>query len=292
MKEPSKVFEPPTARSKSEFETKTAAINVTPTPNDKYDINTIKADAQWLSQNAKVNESAALRVVVIAFHSRAHSHLMGPLSIQDFVNLQEAAGVGNGQASAILGSADTSTTVDAETIWAEFETVESRRRHLLATYLSERRSFTITADFLMTFLLHSQRTVADSSESDALRRAVLKDAFAFDEETDVNIATFEALIPRYFGLLPKFLENPQTVLPSFDSQILTADLETDWMRTSLTEAIHSMSLAFQILDLAGQRFANPDVVSQWFQLTAKYRFFDQLRCVRTPTLISPYFFSF
>lgn len=281
LKTPLKVFEPPSPRSKSEFETKTAAINVTPDPNDKYDIKTVKEDAQWLSQNAAINEVAALRVVAVAFHARAYSHMTGPLSTQDVVNLQEAAGVSSGQASVILGAIDTSAAVDAETIWAEFEKVESRRRRLLATYLSERRSFTTAADGLITFLLHGQRTLA-SSASDTLRQAILKDAFGFDEEADVNIAVFETLVPAYFELLPKCFEESQTVLQSVDSQVLTVELEADWIRTSLAEAIHSMTLAFQILDTAGQLFANPDVVSQWFEFTARYGFLDQLQFVRLP----------
>lgn len=281
LKTPAKAFEPPSSKSKSDFESKTAAINVTPAPNDKYDINTIKDDAQWLSKNANVNEVAALRVVVIAFHSRAHSHLRGPLSTQDVVNLQEAAGVGSGQASVILGSIDTSATVDAETIWAEFETADSRRRHLLATYLSERRSFAIAADYLMTFLLHNQSTLAGPG-SDELRKAILKDAFVFDAESDTNTEVFEALVPKYLELLPQYLEGPENVLPSIESKILTAELETEWMRTSLAEVIHSMTLIFQILDLSSQKFANHDIVSKWFGFAAKYGFFDQLQYVKNP----------
>lgn len=209
--------------------------------------------------------------------------MTGPLSTQDVVNLQEAVGVSSGQASVILGSIDTSAVVDAETIWAEFEKPENRRRQLLAIYLSERRSFATAADGLITFLLHGQQTPA----SNELNEAILKQAFEF-KEGDVNVGVFEPLVPAYLGVLPDSLEGSQAVLQSVDPEVFSADLEADWIRTSLTEGIHSMTLAFQILDTSGGLFANPDVVSQWFGFTAKFGFLDQLQFVSTaPYLLSP-----
>lgn len=58
-------FGPPSAKSRSAFQTKTAAINVTPSSNGDYDIDQIKADALWLSESSKIDEISALRVVLL-----------------------------------------------------------------------------------------------------------------------------------------------------------------------------------------------------------------------------------
>ena len=281
LKTPSKPFEPPTAQSKTDYGTKTAAINVVPDKNDPYDINQIKDDALWLSGSLQVNEVAALRIAVVEYHSRAQSHLTGPLSTQDIASIQEAAGVSDAQASSILALLNVSAVVDAETTWAGFETEANRRQRLLATYLSERRSFMSVVDALLTFLLHSRAT-AMGPEVDALRRAVVKEAFGFDELADMNISAFEELALKYLGLLDDCIGRSQSGPNMTDRQIFTEQLEVDWIRTALTEAIHAMSIAFQVLDLGGQIFAPQDVVAQWFRFVETFQFLEPLGGVSIP----------
>ncbi|KAK5653097.1 hypothetical protein OQA88_9195 [Cercophora sp. LCS_1] len=274
LKNPSSPFAPPSAQSKTDYETKTAAINVVPTPGDPYNISEIKSDAKWLSQVANVNEVAALRVAVLEYHTRAHNHLTGPLSTQDVVNIQEAGGVSDSQASSIAALLNVSVVADAETLWATFEKEENRRQRVLATYLSERRSFMSSADSLITFLLHSR--AAKDSDVDVLRRAIAKEAFCFDESGTMNIAVFEALAPRYLSLLGNSIESSQSGPKVDDPKIMTEQLGVDWVRTALTEAIHAMSLSFQVIDLIGQAFALPDVITQWFTLMGTFDFLDPL----------------
>ncbi|KAK3380351.1 nucleoporin subcomplex protein binding to Pom34-domain-containing protein [Lasiosphaeria ovina] len=278
IKTPSAVFEPPTAKSKTDFETKTAAINVIPAPNDRFTIGVIKEDALWLSENVNINEVAALRIVAIEFQVRAQSHLTGPLSSQDVVNIQEAAGVTDAQASSILAILNVSAATDAEATWADFETQTSRRRRLLTTYLSERRSFLGAADSLASFLLHS-RSAAKGPEVDELRRIVAKAAFNFDElnsQPDVSLAPFEALVPSYLAILGHSIARSQTGPGNVTRPVLTEQIEVDWLRTCLTEAVHAMSLVFQILDLAGAVFATPDLVAQWFAFVDSCEFLESL----------------
>ncbi|KAH6841107.1 nucleoporin subcomplex protein binding to Pom34-domain-containing protein [Chaetomium sp. MPI-CAGE-AT-0009] len=273
LREPTKTFAPPTNQTKLDFETKTGAINVVPSPNDPYDLDTIKGDAQWLSKNINTNEVAALRVVLIEYQSRAHSHLTGPLSTQDVANIQEAAGVGDAQASAILASLNATTVADAESTWADFESETSRRQRLLSTYLSERRSFLGAVDALLAFLLHSCSPDA-GSELKPLRDAVLQEAFGFDNNaTKPDMSRLDALAPTYIRTLDDCFVRIHAPPESLDLQILTAQLEVDWVRTALTEAIHAMSLAFQILDLKASHFATPEIVTQWFAVMDTCEFF-------------------
>ncbi|KAK3357224.1 nucleoporin subcomplex protein binding to Pom34-domain-containing protein [Lasiosphaeria hispida] len=276
LKSPTTTFEPPSAQSKTDFETKTAAINVIPAPNDRYNISEIKDDARWLSETANINQVIALRIVVVEYQSRAHSHLTGPLSTQDVVNIQEAAGVSDAQASSILALLNVSVVADAESTWADFETKTSRRQRILTTYLSERRSFLSAADTLVTFLLHSNKDRL-GPEIDALRQAVLKDAFGFDELAPVpDLRRFQLLAPKYLAFLDECINRSQSSPTFKDRELITEQLEVDWARTALTEAIHAMALAFQILDLEAPGFAPPDVVTQWFQFVDTFAFLEPL----------------
>ncbi|KAL2134268.1 hypothetical protein VTI74DRAFT_635 [Chaetomium olivicolor] len=274
LREPTKTFGPPTNQTKLDFETKTGAINVVPSPNDPYNLDTIKADARWLSKNVNINEVAALRIVLVEYQSRAHSHLTGPLSTQDVANIQEAAGVGDAQASAILALLNVTTVLDAESTWAEFEKETQRRQRLLITYLSERRSFLGAADAFLAFLLHS-RSTGIAPDLDGLRRAVFKEAFAFEEDATTHDTTkLEALAPTYISTLEDCLKRTQAAPESLDKEMVTDLFQVDWIRTALTEAIHAISLAFQILDLKGPVFAAPELVNQWFALMDVCEFFE------------------
>lgn len=278
FRDPTKTFEPPTNQSKLDFETKTSAVNVTPSPNDPYSIESIKDDARWLSKNFKVNEVAALRIALVEYQSRAHSHLTGPLSTQDVANIQEAAGVGDAQASAILALLNVTTAVDAESTWADFESETRRRQRLLTTYLSERRSFLGAVDALITFLVHSKPA---QSKADDLRRAVLMEAFGFDEAAPApNTSRLNALAPTYVGLLDGCFKRADTQLEYPDRQFLTEQLEVDWNRTALTEAVHALSLVFQISDLETPFFSSTEIVAQWFALMQEYRFLESAFGVR------------
>ncbi|KAK4250548.1 nucleoporin subcomplex protein binding to Pom34-domain-containing protein [Corynascus novoguineensis] len=274
FREPTRTFAPPTNETKLDFETKTGAINVVPSPNDPYNFDTIKNDARWLSKNVNINEVAALRVVIIEYQSRAHSHLTGPLSTQDVANIQEAAGVGDAQASAIVALLNVTTVVDADSAWADFESETTRRRRLLSTYLSERRSFVGAIDALLAFLLHS-RAPGSGVELDALRDAVLQGAFGFDQNAAKPDTTqLDALAPTYIRTLEGCFDRLQATPESLDSEMLTEQLEVDWIRTAFTEAIHALSLIFQILDLKAAQFAASQLVTQWFALMDACEFFE------------------
>lgn len=262
LKNPAQAFSPPTAQTKTDYETKTAAINVIPAPNDPYNVSEIKADAKWLSDAVNVNEVAALRIVVLEYRSRPESHLTGPLSSQDIVNIQEAAGVSDAQATSILALLNVASVEDAETAWAAFEAESGRRQRILGTYLSERRSFMGAADSTITFILHG-RVGSIGVQVDTLRHIVARDGFGFDE-ININVSVFEQLVPGYLRELER-CSNFLQAGPSISiADIWTEQLQMDWIRTALTEAIHAMSFVFQVLDLTGNAFASPEIVQLWF----------------------------
>ncbi|KAH8910258.1 hypothetical protein BR93DRAFT_976413 [Coniochaeta sp. PMI_546] len=275
LKTPNLVFGPPSSQSKAAFETKTAAINATPTPTDKYDIKIIKEDALWLSKNASLNEVDALRIVVVEHLSRSNSHLTGPLSAQDVLNVQEAAGVSSAQASSIFGPMDVSAAPDAETIWSDFERQESRRARLIATLLSEQRSFAAAADAFVTFILHRSPSLT-SPESTSLRGDIIKAAFGSQDGERVRLDSVEPLVKTYISVLPRYLENYQTVSEKMDDEYVSGDLAIAALAAGLAQATHALSVVFQILDQSSNTFAPPEIVSQWFQFLDDTRFLSMI----------------
>ena len=62
LKRPLAPFLPPSSGTKSQFDHRTAAINITPDDSAPYNLTQIKEDALWLSTEGGIDEVVALRV--------------------------------------------------------------------------------------------------------------------------------------------------------------------------------------------------------------------------------------
>lgn len=134
---PYDAYAEPSAQTKSAFERKTSAINVTPSSTMLYDVKQIKDDALWLSNVAKIGEVAALRVVVEECQSRAAAQLLGPFSEDELASIRDAAGDTKYSSSIPVGLV--SRGPDAQDIQKEFDKTDSRQKRILRIYLAERR---------------------------------------------------------------------------------------------------------------------------------------------------------
>ncbi|KAI1406973.1 nucleoporin subcomplex protein binding to Pom34-domain-containing protein [Hypoxylon sp. FL1857] len=284
---PGSAFDPPSDRSPhhAAFVKKTAAIHVTPTSNDKYDVNVIKEDALWLSKNARINEIAALRVVVIEFQSRPRNQLLGPISNQDVANLREAAGATNSQTTNILPGFKIGSTLDAAEIQANFEKADSRKRRIFQTYLDECRYYAATNDYLFSLIL--QESLPGSPVTDASReiRKSYLEAYGMSPKqpqkspSDTPTKTFHALATQYLNLIPDSISRSQVPVDTVaeDKDLQTEELNVRWIQTWLTEALHRMVVVFQLLDLSRDVFVAPQIAQQWFSLVRAFSFLDQLQ---------------
>ncbi|KAL7788327.1 nucleoporin subcomplex protein binding to Pom34 domain-containing protein [Trichoderma ceciliae] len=284
LSEPSAAFAPPDEATNKNFETKTAPINVTPASTDRYDINVFKDDAKWLSRNAKVNLVAALRVVVIEYQSRSSRHLLGPLSSQDAANLQEAAGLQNGQGSAFLSDMGASAALDADEISAEFEKPEAKRRRLFDTLLTERRFFIMAADYATSIKLYKRLPIfAPGDDSIADLYKLKLSAQPRDE--------METLLPAYLDVVSSCMSGIEAGMKAFTDEalLLNDEVELDWLRSLLTEVVHSLSVVLQLVDCYGSDFPPSSVINQWFSLMEIYGFFDSIQPINqiTAELIMP-----
>ncbi|OBR13639.1 Nucleoporin [Colletotrichum higginsianum IMI 349063] len=260
-------------KTTSKFETRTAAIHVTPQPNQKFDIKVIKEDAQWLSRNAKVNLITALRATVVEFQSRPASHLTSTLSSQDIVNLQEASGVASMQSSALVPIAGAAQ--DAETIWADFEKEESRRQRIFQTYLAERRHFLMTAALVQENVLYTQPSASVlTTAGEPSTQTHLIPANDRPKYLDDLLTTYLQYVTDAIGRLAEGLE---AVVE--DKGLLGEELELEWMRTALTEVVHALTVVFQSIYGNGDSFVPSAVVGQWFGLMDNYGFLNGITAV-------------
>lgn len=286
---PGSAFDPPADKNShhAAFVKKTAAIQVTPAPNDKYDINVIKEDALWLSRNARINEIAALRVVVVEFQSRPQSQLLGPISNQDVANLREAAGAANAQTTNILPGFNIASTLDATEIQANFEKPESRKRRIFQTYLDECRYYAATNDYILTLMLQESLPMLPATDASRTIRKSFLQAYGMSPKQpqksplDTPTKTFHALVTQYLNILPDSVSRSQAALDAMvdDKVLSTEELNERWIQTWLTESLHRMVVIFQLLDLSSDVFVSAQVAQQWFSLVSAFSFLGQLQSV-------------
>ncbi|KAI2638291.1 nucleoporin subcomplex protein binding to Pom34-domain-containing protein [Xylaria nigripes] len=283
---PGSTFEPsnPKTAHHAIFEKKTAAIQVTPTPNEKYDVNVIKEDALWLSKNAGINEVAALRIVVIEHQSRPASQLLSPISNQDVASLRAAVGAGNLQTANIIPGLSLTATLDAAAIRADFDKAESRRRRIFSTYLSERRYYAATNNYIFTLMLQEKLPMSPATEASSLIRKSLLEAYGISPKqtqsysADIPTKTCHALIAQNMSLLPDCVKRAKTNLEPVvqDKDLLTEDIQEMWTQTSLTEMLHRMTILYQLLDKLGDSFVSDAIAQNWFTLVNDLSFLNQL----------------
>ncbi|CAK7273614.1 hypothetical protein SEPCBS119000_005751 [Sporothrix epigloea] len=282
---PSKAFPPPNAKSAAALETRTAAIHVTPTSTDKYDIKIIKADAAWLSKTAKINEVAALRIVVVELQSRDRAFLASPLSSQDATNIRKAA---SGSIANNLPTAE--STVDADALWADFATEVSRRRRLLATYMSERRALAMATSSVINLVLHGIPPLPDASTAElpnimaaveALRNDIVQGRLSLRQKHNADAvpdaSVFLDMLPTYILELRECMARASAGIQESTvnaEAVLTEGLALAWVQTALSEAVHYMSVIFLVLQNCGPVFVSPAVTADWFRFAGEYGFLD------------------
>ncbi|KAI9167464.1 Nucleoporin [Paramyrothecium foliicola] len=274
LKDPSKPFAPPCEQTGKDFETKTAAINVTSVSTERFDIAKLKEDAKWLSQNANINLVAALRLVIIEHQSRPSRHLTGLLSSQDATNLEEAAGLNNGQGKAFVADLVGTKPLDADEIAAEFEKSETKKQNLFSTFLAERRFFMSVAEQFHSIKLYGR---LPSVVTIGLDVAELYGQKTGKPSRDV----LEPLLPAYLDTVTACMDRIGSGLRSVttDALLLVDEVELTWLKTLLAEVIHGLSVVLQVVDCFGNDFPPSSAVNQWFSLMDFYTFFDPIQPV-------------
>lgn len=267
---------PPTAKTRSSFETRTAAIHVTPSDNGRYDIEEIKKDALWLSRELNVDEVATLRIVVLEWQCRPAALLLGAFQEEELLSVTSAIDGGLG-ASIMLGrSLNHSSSHPTEAAISE----EQRRRRLCLLYLEEREHMLKVSATLASIGAAAEhgslvsgrspdkgKRKASSQWTEELARIVLRKQHLGESTEELP----DELLIRCTAALHSAtdeLGTPQDVLQGLG-------LEGPWIASKLTEMIYIMYLMLTHL----QRSKIPTTslaIERWFEFVGKFGFFQQL----------------
>ncbi|KAH8722577.1 nucleoporin subcomplex protein binding to Pom34-domain-containing protein [Phaeosphaeriaceae sp. PMI808] len=135
LSRPWKPFSDPSPQEKSKFESKTAPISVTPSPNGSYNLEEITEDSLWLSKEAQISEYAALQLVAQEWQSRSMIQLLSGLTEEEALSVQEAAGIANLGASTFVPNSSILSTPLAARV-TQFDTQNQRRLRIIEIYHS------------------------------------------------------------------------------------------------------------------------------------------------------------
>ncbi|KAE8452536.1 hypothetical protein EG329_000439 [Mollisiaceae sp. DMI_Dod_QoI] len=269
---PFDAFPAPSPQTKSAFETKTSAINVTPSSNTKYDLKQIKEDALWLSKVAEVDEISALRVVVEECQSRPAAQLLGPFSEEELVGIREAAG--NSRYSSPIPLSILSQAVEPTAILQDFEKAGNRRWRILRTYLSERRHFFRCADRLLHACLYNTDVGRDQGKQKQPEETAswLDNAGAaiFDK---INSGSEPELILKGIAAIEANVRKLETGTSWSEECDGGEDIEMEWLQNQIIESIHVMELVW-LLTIYVEDCPPSMVVLAWFRLQQSCKFFS------------------
>ena len=267
---PLDVFLPPSAQTKSSFEQKTSAINVTPSANSRYDLKQIKEDALWLSEAVSVDQVSALRVAVVECQDRAAARLLSPFTEDELAGIREAAG--NTKYSTTLPLSILSQPADPEDVKKEFESENARRKRLLDTYLVERSSFLAAFNIVIQAArLFQARENEISSES--LKEPTWLEALGLELVKDFGKSN--VFLSHSVEVIQKTIEDFEKGCGGFTDNATKEEIDIPWGRGLLAQVVHTAESIFDLV------VSNPEATSSknlldWFRLVTNHKYFSTL----------------
>ena len=117
--------------SRSAFDSRTAAINATPSATHQYSIDEIKQNALWLSSEVDLDELEALRLTVLEWQQQPQARLKAGFSDAELASLRDALGVEYCESVGLLPGTPLSRS---DTV---FDTADGLKARLVELYFSE-----------------------------------------------------------------------------------------------------------------------------------------------------------
>ncbi|KAL4977382.1 nucleoporin subcomplex protein binding to Pom34-domain-containing protein [Aspergillus desertorum] len=283
------VFPAPSAKTKSEFDTKTAAIHAETNAQVSYDLKEIKADALWLSEKAGIDEVNALRLTVLEWQTRPASRLLGRLADEEATSLKGAAGVDTFRVSLAGPSFAQIFNIrqrDGNSA-AEFVSEKARRLRLREIYLSERSHIVKTARKLLALFLNSDdQDIAPPRQPGSTNDLCKLGASVFrDRITGSSWQVFAQ----------ECIKGVETRLSALDGEggwlgvaESSEEIESLWRTTLVEEISHLLQSLFMLLQTSSE-IPPADLLMSWLRLMVDNVFLESLQapCDNPLELILP-----
>jgi nuclear pore complex protein Nup188 len=281
LSRPWKPFPDPSQQEKSKFESKTAPISVTPTPNGHYSIDEIKEDSLWLSKDARISEYAALQLVVQEWQSRPTVQLLSGLTEEEALSVQDAAGTAN------LGASTLSTPLAANV--AHFDSQDQRRLRIVDIYHS-----TCAAILRISQLLISWGSVSQLRSQTIYGNDYHSVGAGWIEELGQAVATVQngvssnapgtKALDKCLQAVMKRCESLQNSDPWIVSDSIHAAATERWLVAQTAELQHLLHLALTHSDVLTKGFLPATTVEDWLTFLLRCSFFGEFLAVSTPSL--------
>ncbi|CEL05585.1 hypothetical protein ASPCAL06703 [Aspergillus calidoustus] len=266
------VFSAPSAKSKADFETKTAAIHAETTAQASYDLKEIKADALWLSDKAGIDEVNALRITILEWQNRPATRLLERFADEETTSLKEAAGIDIFRVSLAGPSfAEIFNTNSAEGSNADFASEKNRRLRLRELYLSERSHIVKTARKLVALFLDNddqQRNSGSRTSLSELGASIFKGEIQGRNGHAFTQGCIEAVKARLSAL-----EGDGGWLRASES---TEIIENLWRTTLVEEVSQILQILFLQLQTSFE-IPSADLILKWLRLMIDYVFLESLQ---------------
>ncbi|WEW55909.1 hypothetical protein PRK78_001344 [Emydomyces testavorans] len=270
----------PSEQTKSAFESKTAAINITSGSRARCNLDDIKGDAIWLSKKAVIDEVSALRIAVLEWQNRPEHDLLNQFSDEEIASLQDAIGAGQ-------LSHPTSGIQDIEVLRgtarnaqpSDSYSQDERQLKLFLLYLSEKQHVIKLALYLLSVSLRG-------SLPGTWRRCTI-DAENGSTQQDTKLDELAASVfPR---LTTNDLDKPgisiRACIEAVQLRLSDIDAASDWLPPEVLYA-RQLSLigeVVQIMQILFLRLQESETIPSsalllpWLRLVAKCDFFEQNR---------------
>ncbi|KAK5130418.1 hypothetical protein LTR08_002116 [Meristemomyces frigidus] len=246
--------------TRSRFEGKTAPIQLSQSSHGDYDVEEIKKDALWLSEQLKVDEMVALRIAIVEWQSRAADRLLSGATESEGVVARSSDPRAYFLASTFSAGASSN---GRPSVAQEFDGEEARRDRLLRIFGEERDSvIKLSADLVCKYAW---------SAPDNTSRA----PHDWIDELSVKV-TEEQCSPRVFKDSQGYLAQCLMVLDkNLDNLSRPCQWPQVYLANPVREDLFATSLLVNLGDelrlvLAQLRAINgppsPQVVLQWFNM--------------------------
>ncbi|KAJ5161616.1 hypothetical protein N7492_007008 [Penicillium capsulatum] len=269
-------FSRPSAKTKADFESKTAAIHVETKSKGSFDLEEVKADTQWLSQKAEIDEIAALRIAVLEWQTRPAARLAASFSDEETSSLQSAAGADNLRVSVAGPNLASILRPAMDSTASSFNDTTNRRLRICDVYISER-----------SHIVKISRKLLALSQYDASSEQKLSTPGNGQNSSLCELGKTLFQEKSTSDALAKFLEE---CILAIRSRLTDLAADDGWLsaeeaneetskiwRTSLVEEIvHILQMMFHQLR-ASADVTSGELLASWLELMAEYNFLAELQ---------------
>jgi nuclear pore complex protein Nup188 len=267
LSRPVPIFHTPSSRAKTEFESRTSAINVTPIPDAAYSIEEIKEDTLWLSNCLDLDELECLRIVVLEWQTRPAVQLQQGLSETEAASLRDA--LGSDDYNYDLGKS--TTPGPGKLADPAFHSRDRRRTRLLALCMREqgsmfRISAVLTDLFVQLDLMVSSGVELHPSATQGGRiKTAIRGSLQSSKTQQLGlVACLEGL--------KECLENLSKGYRWADETFDSSQLQDDWACVCLHQVASLLELVLLHYQTPGA-YTESNHVLAWLRLMSEVNFF-------------------